>query len=250
MSLHRCWLKAMTAKMAAGLSAQVRQSAGAVKASSLLARAQLDPNAHHASRITLPVLSTYSPVGPRVMMTKPQLTIKDPFGATKRWASSANDVVCLEGTEDRYGGVTFELDDDDVVDLGVFQQRLSSSVAAWKSRGIRTLWARVPNQSAVALPILLAEGFDWHHAQPARLGQSLCHIKGLLAGPSRARLLQTPQTLESGQKGGEKLAVSKNVATYLSGTSPECLSDFWGDHSARGFLLGGVLLCQKSPRDS
>eukprot|EP00971_Amphidinium_carterae_P322041 6401471-Amphidinium_carterae.1 len=78
------------------------------------------------------------------------------------------DARSLTGQADRFGGVTINLTAADVADQMAFQKRLSASMSLWRSEGKRAVWAHVPCSAAAAVPFLVEEGFDWHHAQPAR----------------------------------------------------------------------------------
>jgi len=50
-----------------------------------------------------------------------------------------------------------------------FRERLQSSLATWRTDRRCAVWVKVPKSAAGALPALLEEGFDWHHAKPAQL---------------------------------------------------------------------------------
>lgn len=69
---------------------------------------------------------------------------------------------------DRFGGVTVTLDESDVADIAVFNDRLQASMADWRAAGRGAVWVQVPNAAGVAVPALLKEGFDWHHAKPSK----------------------------------------------------------------------------------
>lgn len=71
----------------------------------------------------------------------------------------------LAGMVDRFGGVTVVVDADNATDMAVWRSRLLASVQTWRNDGRCAVWARVPNSAAVALPVLLEAGFDWHHAK-------------------------------------------------------------------------------------
>lgn len=74
----------------------------------------------------------------------------------------------MEGSPDRFGGVTVQLDRMDAANPEGFHSRLRASLASWRSEGRRAIWMHVPNSAAAAIPSLLEEGFDWHHAKPQK----------------------------------------------------------------------------------
>lgn len=74
----------------------------------------------------------------------------------------------LEGSVDRFGGVTVTLASSDVADIKAFGDRLRSSMAEWRAASRGAVWVQVPNAAGAAVPFLLEAGFDWHHAKPAR----------------------------------------------------------------------------------
>lgn len=88
-----------------------------------------------------------------------------PVARRQRFTSTAS---VLQGDVDRFGGVTVNLSGGDVADPASFHVSLRNSLEAWQADGRVAVWARVPNEAAAAVPALLQEGFDWHHAKPAR----------------------------------------------------------------------------------
>lgn len=60
------------------------------------------------------------------------------------------------------------LNTTDVADIGAFQDRLRAAMANWRSAGRGAVWVQVPNAAGAAVPALLGEGFDWHHANSAK----------------------------------------------------------------------------------
>lgn len=79
----------------------------------------------------------------------------------------------LQGDVDRFGGVSVALGGSaDVGETADFRSRLRDSLATWRADGRCAVWVQVANEASAALPALLEEGFDWHHAKPANSNRS------------------------------------------------------------------------------
>jgi len=77
-----------------------------------------------------------------------------------------DEVPCLKGQVDAFNGVSVCLKSIPGNDLQQFQRHLQKSLSVWQAEGRSGVWVRVSKPAAAALPILLEEGFDWHHALP------------------------------------------------------------------------------------
>eukprot|EP00931_Biecheleriopsis_adriatica_P097653 TRINITY_DN71471_c0_g1_i1.p1 TRINITY_DN71471_c0_g1~~TRINITY_DN71471_c0_g1_i1.p1 ORF type:complete len:289 (+),score=61.80 TRINITY_DN71471_c0_g1_i1:28-894(+) len=71
-------------------------------------------------------------------------------------------------SEDRFGGVNVSLNEDlsAQADPIEWEAHLSRELEAWRARGIRGVWLRVPRKLAQLVAPAVRLGFDFHHAQP------------------------------------------------------------------------------------
>jgi hypothetical protein len=51
-------------------------------------------------------------------------------------------------------------------DPTVFESSLDSSMSAWRERGRRGVWLKIPPAQASLIPAAIAKGFTFHHAEP------------------------------------------------------------------------------------
>lgn len=74
----------------------------------------------------------------------------------------------LQGSKDRFGGVTIELNAEAHGQLSVsgFGVQLDEAVGKWKKEGTRGVWLRVPSALSHLVAAAVECGFDFHHAQP------------------------------------------------------------------------------------
>jgi len=128
----------------------------------------------------------------------------------------ATSVELLNGSEDRFGGVTVNVGVNDSVNPDAFHLRLRASVEAWRSEGRRAIWAHVPNDAGSVVPALLSEGFDWHHAKPSRAGGGYALLTRWLADePDNLPLYPSTQVGVGGlvlNKRGEVLLMQERIS--------------------------------------
>lgn len=106
----------------------------------------------------------------RLLVRRPQFaspSSSHSASSSSRWHSGSAGATGapLAGKVDRFGGVTVVVEKEDASDATLWRSRLRASVDAWRADGCCAVWVRVPNNAAAALPILLEEGFCWHHAK-------------------------------------------------------------------------------------
>ncbi|CAK0815014.1 unnamed protein product, partial [Prorocentrum cordatum] len=137
-----------------------------------------------------------------------------PFGAPRACGSAVPASQVLEHKADAFGSVHFEAALAGAA--GDFGQRLRYSLARWRADGRTGVWAKVPNSAAELIPALLAEGFDWHHAQQGyalltlwlpegqsqlpRYGGHQVGVGGLVLSPDRRVLLMKEKVPHFGRK--------------------------------------------------
>jgi 8-oxo-dGTP pyrophosphatase MutT (NUDIX family) len=80
---------------------------------------------------------------------------------------------------DSYGGVVVDAAGLPA-DPAAFGAALRSSVVSWRDAGRRGVWLKLPLQHAALVPVAVAEGFIFHHAEP----EHLMLARWLPAGPS------------------------------------------------------------------
>ena len=80
--------------------------------------------------------------------------------------SSASGV--FEGVRDRYAGLTVTSTSSPCPDDQVPSQLLSS-LAKWQEEGVRAVWFHVAPSEVSWMPTLIAQGFQFHHANTERV---------------------------------------------------------------------------------
>lgn len=77
-------------------------------------------------------------------------------------------MTSLQGTEDKFGGITIVLDPKvhGKADPAVFALSLNDALESWKNEGKRGVWLRVPSVIAHLIDPAVMLGFDFHHANP------------------------------------------------------------------------------------
>ncbi|CAG9464324.1 unnamed protein product [Pedinophyceae sp. YPF-701] len=72
----------------------------------------------------------------------------------------------LKHKEDFYGGVIV---DGDALpsDAARFEAELDASLESWRATGKRGVWLKVPTQQSHLIPLAVARGFIFHHAEPS-----------------------------------------------------------------------------------
>jgi len=81
-------------------------------------------------------------------------------------------VTKFEGRLDRYKGVTVE-SEAEPCSAHQMAEKLSISLEEWRREGVRTVWFFVSPTASEWIPILVAEGFTFHHANAERLALML-----------------------------------------------------------------------------
>ena len=76
------------------------------------------------------------------------------------------------GTLDRYKGVTVKSDQEPCSSESLPDQ-LARSLADWRREGVRTVWFLVSHADSGWVPVLVAQGFTFHHANTERLALML-----------------------------------------------------------------------------
>lgn len=79
-------------------------------------------------------------------------------------ASNGELVDVLAAVNDDHGGVFVELRAP--VDPRDFELSLKLSILKWKQQGIRGVWIKLPIELASLVPLIVEEGFWYHHAEP------------------------------------------------------------------------------------
>jgi hypothetical protein len=74
----------------------------------------------------------------------------------------------LQGSTDRYGGLTVASSAEPCSGAQL-AARLGPALAAWAEGGVRAVWFHVAPEQADWIPVLVQEGFSFHHASPARV---------------------------------------------------------------------------------
>ena len=76
------------------------------------------------------------------------------------------------GSLDRYKGVTVKSDQEPCGSEALPDQ-LARSLADWRREGVRTVWFLVSHADSGWVPVLVAQGFTFHHANTERLALML-----------------------------------------------------------------------------
>ena len=100
-------------------------------------------------------------------------------GATAAAAAAAEPDGTLPHRVDSYGGVVVDAAGLPA-DTAAFASALSSSCVRWRDAGRRGVWLKLPLDRAALVPVAVAEGFIFHHAEP----EHLMLARWLPAGPS------------------------------------------------------------------
>merc|ERR1711962_278541 len=95
-----------------------------------------------------------------------QPVMEDSDSSTDMSASSSTQP--FSGVSDRFRCITVSSEKEDCV-APEFQVRLTSSLDRWKEEGIRGVWFHVHPNHSTAIPILVKQGFVFHHANEERL---------------------------------------------------------------------------------
>ncbi|XP_031831760.1 uncharacterized protein LOC116426650 isoform X2 [Nomia melanderi] len=85
-------------------------------------------------------------------------------------------VPCFKGHNDHYNGVTVDSNEESCVPE-VFAQRLKISLQEWIKDKKRTIWFRVHLSHSEWVPILVKEGFKFHHAREEYVSLYLWLVK-------------------------------------------------------------------------
>ena len=78
----------------------------------------------------------------------------------------------FEGRLDRYKGVTVE-SSSEPCSPHQLAEKLSISLEDWRREGVRTVWFFVSPKDSAWIPLLVGEGFTFHHANSERLALML-----------------------------------------------------------------------------
>ena len=78
----------------------------------------------------------------------------------------------FEGRLDRYKGVTVE-STSEPCSPHQLAEKLSISLEDWRREGVRTVWFFVSPKDSAWIPLLVGEGFTFHHANSERLALML-----------------------------------------------------------------------------
>jgi len=87
-------------------------------------------------------------------------------------AEQGNTVSRFEGVLNRYKGVTVESDKEHCA-AHLLAEKLSVSLQDWRLEGVRTVWFLVSPSHSDWVPLLVAQGFTFHHANKDRLALML-----------------------------------------------------------------------------
>lgn len=74
----------------------------------------------------------------------------------------------FQGNLDRFKGITVKSEEESC-SLEQLESRLKTSISSWKEDGVRAVWFHVKHQDASWVPVLVNNGFSFHHANPERL---------------------------------------------------------------------------------
>lgn len=72
------------------------------------------------------------------------------------------------GARDRYGGVTVS-SSEEPCSQEELEERLGHSLASWLEERVRVAWFHVAPAEAGWIPVLVKQGFSFHHANPERV---------------------------------------------------------------------------------
>ena len=87
-------------------------------------------------------------------------------------AEQGNTVSRFEGVLNTYKGVTVESDKEHCA-AHLLAEKLSVSLQDWRMEGVRTVWFLVSPSHSDWVPLLVAQGFTFHHANKDRLALML-----------------------------------------------------------------------------
>ena len=87
-------------------------------------------------------------------------------------AEQGNTVSRFEGVLNTYKGVTVESDKEHCA-AHLLAEKLSVSLQDWRREGVRTVWFLVSPSHSDWVPLLVAQGFTFHHANKDRLALML-----------------------------------------------------------------------------
>ena len=81
---------------------------------------------------------------------------------------SASEAAVFQGTLDRYKGLTVR-SQDEKCPTDQFRDKLVKSLDKWVGDGVRAVWFFVTHDQAEWVPVLVKQGFTFHHANSERV---------------------------------------------------------------------------------
>ncbi|KOM53353.1 hypothetical protein LR48_Vigan09g201200 [Vigna angularis] len=110
------------------------------------------------SRVKIGAATTLS------ILSKSTSTISSAIASETAAEDQVQQIKLLTSTDDKYGGVTVELNHP--MDSSEFIQVLRASVSHWRQLGKKGVWIKLPIRLAGLVEALVKEGFWYHHAEP------------------------------------------------------------------------------------
>ncbi|CAH0388962.1 unnamed protein product [Bemisia tabaci] len=110
------------------------------------------------------------PLNKNQLCTSSALSFRN-FSSGRIMSSQEN--LILKGKLDHYNGMT--IDCDSVPEEGLpFAQRLEESLKKWAAENVRGVWFHVSTKRADWIPVLVKNGFNFHHASIDTSTLTLC----------------------------------------------------------------------------
>ena len=122
-------------------------------------------------RVVGAAVSRYLSLGQLGQLTRPYFTDKHVTQSSKSTKSHSRHFTTREmeaetkfvGTTDRYKGITIRSDQEPCSSESL-PGRLSRSLEDWRREGVRTVWFLVTHADSGWVPVLVSQGFTFHHA--------------------------------------------------------------------------------------
>jgi len=74
--------------------------------------------------------------------------------------------MAFSGVEDHFRGVTVDSSTFATAQIEHFSAELVKSESIWREAGKRCIWFKIDNAQSELIPVLIKNGYDFHHAKP------------------------------------------------------------------------------------
>lgn len=89
--------------------------------------------------------------------------------SVKMASQGVSESALFSGNMDRYKGLTIRSVAEESLSPAQLSSKLSLSLGNWQQMGVRAVWFYVDHEQADWVPVLVGQGFTFHHANSGRL---------------------------------------------------------------------------------